>query len=1294
MLPSICPNTPETTMSTLENQATAKTTIDPTDWLWKENAAFDEDHRIQASTLKAFVTDGRPVYNALNDPDSSIVADYTDRLNPGTDQRDNIISWIETNGLSAGKRRFYFPAGHYRMSIGTNDTTNLDIRGYDNVEIFGDGMGQTVFHYPQDYVMNTVSKGFIRVGWLQDAYNTHIHDITIQNDPYATALTDDGTADFGWVYYPSWEPDTDYEAGTRVHSVADDFIIEYQEDATSASTEPTWAAGSMLDNTYDVEVQALADRLNSTTYSIGDHYKTTVAANEYQSTRGIARCHVGGDTAAAEVTLRRPSSDGAGSSTQNNGISNSFNAHNTKIERVEFVGISGFNEAGGTALGMTNNSNDGALVRDCVFRDFNYGTAIGGYGNGVTITGCQFYKTGGWGYQYGTYNAHGMYLQGGGHLIAFNKFDSHYYGLDIKTHNNASAQDLIGNKLIGNVHLNYGWSAIEILDPDTYTVTGNQNFIPQYSGIQSGTSATVMTDSTRSWTVDSLIGYKVYNTTDSSNGTIVSNTATTVTVTALAGGSGNTWVANDLYQIGTLTEDADLFVKDSGTNSGTSATVLTDSSQSWTTNEWVGYTVFNRTDGSSGRITANDATTITVTALAGGSDNSWDADDLYDVGSLNNLWTQAMSQQLMVSNCHFRIERSAYENWNVWGGHPGDGFAISCGSSGTIVTGCTFMDTYGLRVYAEDTTQDYDNTTVSMIATGCSFRYLFRHCLPYTGALKLSDSELDFRALPLGSSSGTSISMNSYSTIKGCRIFANSVTSASRYVGFIELDGKNTTFEDNFVSITGTGYIGFCSQNNPPDAAGCVIRNNRIIAPNADLYWYPNDDSLRGNLFEGNYWEINSWAYTRNIREQITFRNETGNLWGEMNQWLTGEVITVETSVYRTSKGHLVTRDGAKATDPADIFGFSVQNSDNASAYTSFICTSEKTWQWMQTNSAVTVDDYVILSASAGRVDPNGTTGATTEPTSGFYGIVYDVGTASAGAGRALVYIKHFNLPSGSVSDVAYPTGWDTDTTTAPSRNATFDKIDAMDTAIGLNTAKTSNATHTGDVTGSTGLTIADSAVTLAKMADMATASLLGRDTAGTGAPEVLSAADARTLLNIDEKTATRTQLLYIPASAMVAVTTNGATPGTIETTTNKVMVDTMDFITASEQYAQFSVAMPKSWVHGTNNINAKFFWSHPATTTNFGVVWGFAAVAFGNDDAMDAAFGTAVDISDTGGTTDDVYVTSFTTNVTIAGTPAAEDIVYFRVRRTVGHGSDDMAEDARLHGVALLLDVNATTDS
>lgn len=47
--------------------------------------------------------------------------------------------------------------------------------------------------------------------------------------------------------------------------------------------------------------------------------------------------------------------------------------------------------------------------------------------------------------------------------------------------------------------------------------------------------------------------------------------------------------------------------------------------------------------------------------------------------------------------------------------------------------------------------------------------------------------------------------------------------------------------------------------------------------------------------------------------------------------------------------------------------------------------------------------------------------------------------------------------------------------------------------------------------------TIDNEAVTLAKMANMATDSFLGRDTTGTGAPEVLSAATARDILNVED---------------------------------------------------------------------------------------------------------------------------------------------------------------------------------
>lgn len=59
------------------------------------------------------------------------------------------------------------------------------------------------------------------------------------------------------------------------------------------------------------------------------------------------------------------------------------------------------------------------------------------------------------------------------------------------------------------------------------------------------------------------------------------------------------------------------------------------------------------------------------------------------------------------------------------------------------------------------------------------------------------------------------------------------------------------------------------------------------------------------------------------------------------------------------------------------------------------------------------------------------------------------------------------------------------------------------------------NATHTGDVTGSTSLTIANGVVTNAKLAQVDSATIKGRVTAGSGAPEDLTASQVRTLLNV-----------------------------------------------------------------------------------------------------------------------------------------------------------------------------------
>jgi hypothetical protein len=93
-------------------------------------------------------------------------------------------------------------------------------------------------------------------------------------------------------------------------------------------------------------------------------------------------------------------------------------------------------------------------------------------------------------------------------------------------------------------------------------------------------------------------------------------------------------------------------------------------------------------------------------------------------------------------------------------------------------------------------------------------------------------------------------------------------------------------------------------------------------------------------------------------------------------------------------------------------------------------------------------------------------------------------------------------------------------------------------------------------------------------------------------------------------------------------------------------------------------------------------------------VVWDLQGVAVSNDDAIATAYGTAQTSTDTGGTTNDLYASPETAAITIAGTPAAEDMVFFRLSRVTGNGSDTLAVDARLHGVTLYVTTAASTDA
>ncbi len=168
---------------------------------------------------------------------------------------------------------------------------------------------------------------------------------------------------------------------------------------------------------------------------------------------------------------------------------------------------------------------------------------------------------------------------------------------------------------------------------------------------------------------------------------------------------------------------------------------------------------------------------------------------------------------------------------------------------------------------------------------------------------------------------------------------------------------------------------------------------------------------------------------------------------------------------------------------------------------------------------------------------------------------------------------------------------------------------------------------------------------------------------------------------------------IWIPALAMVSPTTNGAEAAAVETTATKPEMKVLDFHQSTVEYAQFSVAMPKSWNEGT--VTAKFYWTH-ATAVATDVVWGIQGVCVSDNDTIDATFGTGVTVTDTfHNAAEDLAISDATAAITLGGSPAEDDLAYFQVYRNSSHADDTTnSTDARLIGVKILFTTNAENDS
>jgi hypothetical protein len=190
----------------------------------------------------------------------------------------------------------------------------------------------------------------------------------------------------------------------------------------------------------------------------------------------------------------------------------------------------------------------------------------------------------------------------------------------------------------------------------------------------------------------------------------------------------------------------------------------------------------------------------------------------------------------------------------------------------------------------------------------------------------------------------------------------------------------------------------------------------------------------------------------------------------------------------------------------------------------------------------------------------------------------------------------------------------------------------------------------------------------------------------------VVNFTQAPTVSSAAIKTAGK-ETIFVPAAAMSPTASNGcAALATAETTSGRPDMNVLDFDASSDEHAQFQIAFPKSWNEGTVTFQA--FWTTAATDTD-GVAWGLQGVAVSDNDTIDVAYGTAVVVTDDAlGAAEDLCVTAESGAITIAGSPAAGDMCFFRIFRDVSDSNDDMAEDARLIGIKLFFTTDAANDA
>ena len=165
--------------------------------------------------------------------------------------------------------------------------------------------------------------------------------------------------------------------------------------------------------------------------------------------------------------------------------------------------------------------------------------------------------------------------------------------------------------------------------------------------------------------------------------------------------------------------------------------------------------------------------------------------------------------------------------------------------------------------------------------------------------------------------------------------------------------------------------------------------------------------------------------------------------------------------------------------------------------------------------------------------------------------------------------------------------------------------LDSVLFNVGVNNLKISNATHTGDVTGSTALTITDQSVTDAKLTHVATRTVKGRTTTGTGVVENITIDTDLTTVSSNHDTLASAKAIktYVDNNSSSSIADESVTnPKLAHISTNTVKgrlsanTGDVEDITVAALKAAMNFVKSDISLSSVQNINVKNDWSQNAS--------------------------------------------------------------------------------------------------